>query len=90
MFSSQGTFTNTFLHIQDFAQNASVVDGRLGFGIYLDGSGYSLGGTFIGTEDEFNQKVSLALLVSVPIALGNQLVLVNTGPHPPPPNMLFY
>lgn len=66
MFSSQETFTNTFLHIQDFAQNASVVDGRLGFGIYLDGSGYSLGGTFIGTEDEFNQKIAPELLRGLP------------------------
>ena len=90
MFSSQETFTNTFLHIQDFAQNASVVDGRLGFGIYLDGSGYSLSGTFIGTEDEFNQKVSLALLILIPLAFGNLLVSVNTSPHPHPPNMLFY
>ncbi|KAF2463623.1 FAD-binding domain-containing protein [Lindgomyces ingoldianus] len=66
MFGSKQTFTNTFLHIQDFGKNASVIDSRISFGIYMDGSTYNLGGTFFGTVDEFNSKIKPELLRSLP------------------------
>lgn len=59
MFVSAETSTAAFLHIQDFARNASVIDRKISFGSYLDGQGYSIGGTYFGTLDDFNNKVSL-------------------------------
>ncbi|KAF2810577.1 FAD-binding domain-containing protein [Mytilinidion resinicola] len=66
VFGSQETFTDTFLHLQDFATNSSVIDARIGFGVYLDGSGFSLTGTFIGSIDEYNDKIAPELLRSLP------------------------
>lgn len=57
LFKNKKAFTDTFLHIQTFSQNASVVDNRISYGIYLDGNAtYNLGGTFFGTEKDFNSK----------------------------------
>lgn len=63
MFVSAETSTDAFLHIQDFARNASVIDRKIGFGTYLDGQGFSIGGTYLGTLDDFNNKVRLLRLV---------------------------
>ena len=60
VFSSAATATNTFLHIQDFAQNAAVIDRNIGFGIYMDGQLFRIGGTYFGSLDTFNNKVSLS------------------------------
>lgn len=69
VFNSKSVFTNTFLHIQDVAKNASVVDNRISFGIYIDGYGtYSLSGAFFGTVAEFNSKVRTELLRTLPSA----------------------
>lgn len=57
MYSSAAKATNAFLHIQDFARNAAVVDRKIGFGIHLDGDAYSVGGTYFGSLDTFNNKV---------------------------------
>lgn len=57
LFKDKEAFTDTFLHIQTFSQNASVVDNRISYGIYLDGvASYNLGGTFFGTPEEFNSE----------------------------------
>lgn len=37
LFKTQKAFTDTFLHIQQFGTNASIIDSRISFGIYLDG-----------------------------------------------------
>lgn len=67
VWNDRTTFTNTFLHIQDVATNASVVDNRISFGIYLDGYGtFSLSGAFFGTVDEFNTNIKPELLRSLP------------------------
>lgn len=67
IFGSKTTFTNSFLHIQDFARNASVIDGRFGMGMYTDGGhGFSVSGTFIGSLDEFNSKIAPELLRGLP------------------------
>ena len=66
MFTSAATTTAVFTHIQAFAQNASVVDRKLGFGIYLDGSGFSVSGTYIGDLTTFNTKIAPELLRGIP------------------------
>lgn len=67
VFNSKASFTNAFLHIQDFAKNASVVDNKISFGIYIDNYGtYSLSGAYFGTVDEFNTKVKPELLRTLP------------------------
>ena len=58
VFTSATTATNIFLHIQDFARNPAVVDRNLGFGIYMDGHGFSVSGTYFGSIDTFNNKVT--------------------------------
>jgi hypothetical protein len=67
VFNSKSVFTNSFLHIQDVAKNASIVDNRLSFGIYLDGYGtWSLSGTFFGSVADFNSKIKPELLRTMP------------------------
>ncbi|SLM33671.1 glucooligosaccharide oxidase [Lasallia pustulata] len=66
MFVSAETSTDAFLHIQDFARNASVIDRKIGFGTYLDGQGFSIGGTYLGTLDDFNNKIAPELLRGLP------------------------
>ena len=57
MFSSAAKTTSAFLHIQDFARNSAVIDRKIGFGIYMDGSLFRIGGTYFGSLDTFNNKV---------------------------------
>jgi hypothetical protein len=67
LYKNKADFTKTFLHIQDFATNKSVVDNRISFGIYLDGvAAYNLGGTFFGTPEEFNKTIGPELIRGVP------------------------
>lgn len=61
VFSSAATATQTFLHVQDFARNAAVIDRNIGFGIYLDGQIFRIGGTYFGSLDNFNNKVGVML-----------------------------
>ncbi|KAF1844760.1 carbohydrate-binding module family 18 [Cucurbitaria berberidis CBS 394.84] len=70
--NSKSVFTNTFLHLQDVAKNASVVDNKISFGVYLDNSGtYSLSGAYFGTVAEFTAKVKTELLRTLPSASVN-------------------
>jgi hypothetical protein len=62
VFDSKAKFTNTFQHLQDVAKNASVVDNKVSFGIYLDGSGFSVGGAYFGSVADFNSKVRPELM----------------------------
>ena len=62
MFVSAATTTAAFTHIQTFAQNASVVDRKLGLGIYLDGTGFSISGTYIGDQANFTNNIAPELL----------------------------
>ena len=66
MFTFAATTTAVFTHIQAFALNASVVDRKLGFGIYLDGSGFSISGTYIGDLSTFTDKIAPELLRGIP------------------------
>ncbi|KAF2016725.1 Glucooligosaccharide oxidase [Aaosphaeria arxii CBS 175.79] len=57
IYEQKSNFVNTWLHIQDFARNASIIDDRISFGNYLDGTGFSVSGAFFGSVDEFNTKI---------------------------------
>lgn len=64
MFSSATKATNAFLSIQNFARNSAVIDRKIGFGIYLDGTSFNVGGTYFGSLATFNDKVSSPLLLA--------------------------
>ncbi|KAL8950178.1 MAG: hypothetical protein Q9222_003771 [Ikaeria aurantiellina] len=66
MFKSAATSANYFLHIQSWAQNASVVDRKLGVGMYMDGQGFSISGTYFGSLTDFNNKIKPELLRGLP------------------------
>ena len=66
MFKSAATLTSTFSHVQAFAQNASVVNRNLGMGMYFDGSGFSISGTYFGSLTDFNNKIKPELLRGLP------------------------
>ncbi|KAL9059101.1 MAG: hypothetical protein Q9206_001624 [Seirophora lacunosa] len=66
MFKSAATSANALLHIQAFAQNASVVDRKLGMGMYMDGYGFSISGTYFGSLADFNAKIKPELLRTLP------------------------
>jgi hypothetical protein len=67
VFDSKAKFTNTFQHLQDVAKNASVVDNKISFGVYLDGYGtYSLSGAYFGSVADFNSKIKGELLRGMP------------------------
>ncbi|KAL9129439.1 MAG: hypothetical protein Q9217_002113 [Psora testacea] len=55
-----------FQHIQEFALNASLVDRKLGLGVYLDGNTFSVSGTYFGDLDTFNSKLAPELLRGLP------------------------
>jgi hypothetical protein len=67
MFSSSATATKTLLHIQDFATNSTVVDRNLGFGIYMDGNGFTITGTYFGDATRFNNVIKTELLRGLPV-----------------------
>ncbi|KAI9715152.1 MAG: hypothetical protein M1812_006131 [Candelaria pacifica] len=58
--------TNSFLALQTFALDASIVDRKLSFGVYLDGSSFNIGGMYFGTLDNFNNKIKPAMLKGLP------------------------
>ena len=66
MFTSASKLTSTVSHVQAFAQNASVVDKNLGLGMYLDGTGFSISGTYFGSLTTFNEKIKPELLRTLP------------------------
>lgn len=67
IFASKATFTNSFLRLQEIAKNASIIDNRISFGVYLDNSGsFSLSGAFFGTPSEFNSNIKSEFLRGMP------------------------
>ncbi|MCJ1245196.1 hypothetical protein MMC30_002397 [Trapelia coarctata] len=67
MYTSSAALTNAFLHIQDFALNASVIDRNIGFGVHLDGQTFSVSGTYIGTLNHFTSVIQPELLRGLPM-----------------------
>ncbi|CAD6572868.1 MAG: hypothetical protein ASARMPRED_005752 [Alectoria sarmentosa] len=84
MFVCAATTTAVFTHIQAFARNASVVDRKLGLGVYLAGSDFSLSGTYIGNLTTFNTEVAPELLRGLPYPLVfiNQICRLDRIPNP--------
>lgn len=68
LFTDATKSASYFQSIQDFALNSSTVDRRIGLGLYLDGGGASLSGTFIGTLSEFDSKIAPAMLNGLSIS----------------------
>ncbi|KAL8905373.1 MAG: hypothetical protein Q9207_002684 [Kuettlingeria erythrocarpa] len=66
MFTSAANSAQRLLHIQDFVRNASVVDRQLGMGMYMDGYGFSISGTYFGSLTDFNNKIKPELLRTLP------------------------
>lgn len=60
--------TNAMLHIQDWAQNASVVNRQLGgMGVYMDVDGtFKVSGIYFGDITTFSTKIQPELLRSLP------------------------
>lgn len=61
IYSSVTTATNIFLHVQDFARNATIIDRNIGFSIYLDAVSFVITGTYFGSLEIFNDKVNASL-----------------------------
>lgn len=57
MYEDKRRFTDTFLSIQECAQDENIVDERLSFGVRIDGGSYRVTGGFLGKMEEFKQKV---------------------------------
>ncbi|KAI0597101.1 hypothetical protein F4775DRAFT_584510 [Biscogniauxia sp. FL1348] len=55
-----------FLHVQSFANDASAIDRRLGFGVHLGPNRFSIGGTYFGSLEAFDSTVIPALLGGIP------------------------
>jgi hypothetical protein len=66
MFSSASKIGGAFSHLQDFVQNASVVDRKLGLGMYMDGEGFTVSGTYFGDENTFNSVIAPEMLRNLP------------------------
>ncbi|KAL0263586.1 hypothetical protein SLS55_002567 [Diplodia seriata] len=67
MFSDASKTAGYFQHIQDVATNSSVIDSKLGgMGMYMDGSGFSLSGSYLGSLDDFKAKIGPEFLRGLP------------------------
>lgn len=67
MYVNRQGFVNAMLHIQDFAQNSSVIDRKISFGVFLDGQTFRIGGQYYGDADHFNYNIGPELLRGLPI-----------------------
>lgn len=66
--SSADTAANSFLKLQEFVLESEYVSGNISFGIYTDGTAFSLGGWYFGGLDFFNNIVLPAMLGGFPTA----------------------
>ncbi|KAI9834712.1 MAG: hypothetical protein M1826_000115 [Phylliscum demangeonii] len=58
--------TDAFLHLQQFALNASALDRRFAFGLRLNQTYFGIEGVFFGRRDEFYQQIAPELLRGLP------------------------
>jgi hypothetical protein len=77
MHTSAATSAAVFKHIQDFAQNSSVVGPNLGFGMYMDRQTFSLTGTYFGTLEDFSNNIAPELLRTLPTPLSSRVQAVD-------------
>lgn len=77
MFTSAATTAAAFAHIQSFALDAAIVDRKLGYGMYFDGQGFSISGTYFGDLTTFNSKIAPELLRTLPTPSSSSLKSVD-------------
>ncbi|KAI6327834.1 hypothetical protein MCOR34_000336 [Pyricularia oryzae] len=65
-FDTPSVGAKTMLRIQSFARNASVIDRKIGMGVYMDGETFSFSGTYFGSLSDFNTKIKPELLRGMP------------------------
>jgi hypothetical protein len=71
VYDSKDEFREIFLHLQDVAQNASVMDNKSSYEFYLDSNNtYSFSGIYFGSVDEYNSALAPELLRTLPPANG--------------------
>ena len=66
VFISGKVFAKTFLAIQSFTQDASIINRNLGFNIYLDGYSFNFRGTYLGPISTFNAIILPSILRILP------------------------
>lgn len=66
LYSSATNMTEAFLHIQSFALNSSIIDGKIGFSVHLDGSTFTISGTYLGDLSTWENTLEPALLAGLP------------------------
>ena len=64
--TSATKMTEAFLHIQAFALNSSIIDGKIGFGLHLDSSIFTISGTYLGDLPTWGNNLEPALLSGLP------------------------
>ncbi|KAI1331493.1 Glucooligosaccharide oxidase [Xylariaceae sp. FL0255] len=58
--------TQAFKNIQDFANDATVVDRHIGFVVFLDHGRFTVEGTFLGSRERFSSIIMPAILSKFP------------------------
>ena len=66
MFSNAKSSAAIVQHIQSVALNSTLVDRKLGLGMYLDGTTFYVSGTYFGSLSSFNETLAPALLAGLP------------------------
>jgi hypothetical protein len=67
MLDSKNKFRDSFLHLQDVAMNASVMDDKSNYQFYIDSNNtYHVSGIYFGSVDEYNDKLKDELLRTLP------------------------
>ena len=64
--TSIDTAVSSFTHLQDMAQNASVTNRNLSFGISLGPNAFEVRGVYLGSASDFNSTVAPELLRGLP------------------------
>jgi hypothetical protein len=64
---SKDDFRDIFLHLQDVAMNASVMDDKSNYQFYIDRNNtYTVSGIYFGSVDEYNSKLKDEFLRTLP------------------------
>ncbi|KAJ0108773.1 hypothetical protein J7T55_011264 [Diaporthe amygdali] len=64
--TSIDTAVSSFIHLQDVAQNTSVITRNLSFGVTLGANGFQVRGVYLGSASDFNSTISPELLRGLP------------------------
>lgn len=71
MYTDRAKFVSAVKNIQSFAQNASFIDRKISFGLYLDGTVFNIAGMYFGDASYFNNTILPELFKAVPYAKPN-------------------